>query len=290
MAINGYLVHNITKTSDKFLKQLETWKESFNSKKINIKLVNNINAFNIIKNDSEKIDFVLFYDKDIALMYELLSLNIRLFNNVDAIRLCDDKAYTYAYLIKNKITTPKTVVLPLTFFENVEKYFDEIKELVNIEGIKYPFVVKERRSSLGLGVFLIHNDLEFRNILKLRGDKELLVQEYIGYEKGKDYRVFVINHRPKIVVTRTNKNDFRSNVELGGKMEKLENPDEELLKIAMKTSLSLNMDFGAIDIVKDQNNKYYVLEANSNAFTINLDKLSKESISKQIVNYIVEHI
>jgi len=290
MAINGYLVHNVTKTSDKFLKQIETWKDVFKNKKVNLKLVNNINAFNIIKNDNEKVDFVLFYDKDIALMYELQSLNIPLFNNVDAIRLCDDKAYTYAYLLKNKITTPKTVVLPLTFFENVEKYFNEIKEIVNIEGIKYPFIVKERRSSLGLGVFLIHNDSEFRNILKLRGDKELLVQEYIGFEKGKDYRVFVINHRPKIVVTRLNKEDFRSNVELGGKMAKLDNPDEELLKIAMKTSLALNMDFGAIDIVKDQNNKYYVLEANSNAFTINLDKFSNNSISKDVANYILEHI
>ncbi len=289
MAIKGYLVHNITQHSDKFLTQLNIWKDAFKENHIDLIVINNLIAFNTIKNDKDA-KFVLFYDKDIALMYELLSLNIPLFNNVDAVRLCDDKAYTYAYLIKNKISTPKTIVLPLTFFKHVDSFFKEIKELINIENIKYPLIVKERRSSLGLGVYLIKSDQELLKVIKEKGDRELIVQEYIGYEVGTDYRVYLINHRPKIVVTRVNKKDYRSNVELGGKMSLIKNPDEELLKIAMKTSLALKMDFGAIDIVKDKDNKYYVLEANSNARTMNLDKLSKQSISKEVVKYIIENI
>jgi len=289
MATNGYIVANITQEEiPSFKQQINTYIEAFKKEGVNIKLANNLNALDLLKKE-EHVDFVLFLDKDIALIYLIMNLGIKVFNSVDAIRMCDDKAYTYAQFIKNKINTPKTIVMPLTFFNKLTNYFERIKQLIEINNIKYPFIVKERRSSLGLGVYLVHNENEFKKILEDKWQRELIVQEYIDYEIGKDYRVFLINHRPKIVVTRINKNDFRSNVEQGGKMSLIKDPDENLLRIAIKASLAVQLDFGAVDIVKDEHN-YYVLEVNSNARTMNLDKLSSNNISKQVVKYILENI
>ena len=289
MAINGYLIYNITQKNQKIFKsQIEAYQKAFALEHVKLKLVDNLHALEVIKKEKH-VDFVLFWDKDIALAYELLNLNIKVFNNVDALRLCDDKAYSYALFNKNKIRTPKTYVLPLTFFEDLTKYFIEIKKEMKLKELKYPLIVKERRNSLGLGVYLVHNDNELKKVLKNKWQRELIIQEYIDYEYGKDYRVYVINHRPKAVVSRTNKNDFRSNVELGGKMKVINNPDPELLKLAIRSSLALKLDFGAIDIVKDKYH-YYVLEVNSNARTLTIEKLAKTPLTRSVAKYILSNI
>ena len=290
MAINGYLIYNITQKSQKIFKtQIEAYVDAFRLEHVKLKLVDNLHALEVIKKEKH-VDFVLFWDKDIALVYQLLNLNIKVFNNVDALRLCDDKAYSYALFNKNKIPTPKTMVLPLTFFEDLSKYFMEIKRLIKSNNLKYPLIVKERRNSLGLGVYLVHNDNELKKILKNKWQRELIIQEYIDYEYGKDYRVYVINHRPKAIVSRSNKNDFRSNVELGGKMKIISKPDNELLKVAIRASLALKLDFGAIDIVKDKNHKYLVLEVNSNARTLTIEHLAKTPLTRSVAKYILSNI
>lgn len=290
MAIKGYLIYNITKENDKiFTSQIAAWINAFKLENVDIKVVNNLLALDTIKSDKD-VRFVLFWDKDVALMYELANLGIKLFNNIDAVRLADDKAYTYARLIKYKVNTPRTLVMPLTFIVDLTKYFDAIKSLLKVHGINYPMVVKERRNSLGLGVYLVKSDEELRCVLKEKWSRELIVQEYIGYEPGVDYRVYVINHRPKVVVMRKNTKDFRSNIEQGGVMSVIVNPHKDLLKIALKASLAVQLDFGAIDIVRDANNKYYVLEVNSNARTATIDKIAKTPLTRSVVKYILNNI
>lgn len=289
MAIKGYLVHNlIHKEVPFFATQIEAWIKAFKSCHATLKTVDNLHAYDVIK--KEKPNFVLFWDKDIALAYELINLGVKVFNNVDALRLCDDKAYTYAMLIKNKIPTPKTMVMPLTFYQNGIKHFSLIKQKLKEHHLTYPFVVKERCNSLGLGVYLIKNDQELKKIFKDKWDKHLLIQEFISAEPGKDYRVYVINHRPKAVVVRCNKKDFRSNVHQGGKMTNLKNPDSELLKVAIRSSLAVNLDFGAIDIVKDKNGHYLVLEINSNARTATIDQVAKTPLTRSVAKYILNNI
>jgi len=284
----GYIVYNVTQKDEKiFSTQIDAFVNAFKNENVDLIKVDNVNAYKTISNDKDT-SFILFWDKDIALMYELSNLDIPMFNNVDAIRICDDKAYTYAHLIKGKVATPKTVVLPLTFFKDITNYFNEIKEL--IKDISYPLIVKERRSSLGLGVYLVKDENELLNLIKDKWNRELIVQEYISYEVGKDYRVYLVNHRAKAVVSRTNKNDFRSNVELGGVMEEITSPDEELVRTAIKASLAVKLDFGAVDLVKDKDNNYYVLEVNSNARTATLDKIAKTPVTSGVAKYILSNI
>ena len=290
MATKGYIVFNITQKDEAIFKsQVEAFIDAFKQSNANLIPIDNLHALETIQNEHD-VNFILFWDKDIALMYSLMNLKIPLFNNIDAIRLCDDKAFTYAMLMKKKIATPKTIVLPLTFNKNLNQYFNEINSLLTINKISYPLIVKERCSSLGLGVYLINNELELKDLLNDKYDKALLIQEYINYEYGQDYRVYLVNHRVKAIVTRINKKDFRSNLEQGGEMFNIPNPSPSLLRIAIRASLAVKLDFGAVDIVKDKNNKYYVLEVNSNARTLTLDSITKQNITKSVAEYILENI
>jgi len=290
MAIKGYLVYNVTQENEKiFSSQIDAFIDAFKKERAKLLTVNNINAYEKISKDKD-VKFILFWDKDIALMYQLENLNIKMFNNVDAIRLCDDKAYTYARLVKHKVNTPKTIVIPLTFFKKVNNYYSEILELIKKAKITFPLIVKERCSSLGLGVYLIKNAMQLKSIIKRKWQRELIIQEYISYEVGRDYRVYLINHRPKAIVTRFNKKDFRSNVEQGGKMSVVGNAEHSLLKQAMKASIALNLDFGAVDLVKDKDNRYYVLEVNSNARSATIDSLIDNNLTRSIAQYILQNI
>lgn len=289
MAIKGYLVYNISQEKQAIFKsQIKAWQNAFKLEGVDLKLTNNFKALSILK--KSKPNFVLFWDKDVALMYEIMNLGIKVFNSVDAVRLCDDKAFTYAYLIKRSVLTPKTVVSPLTFYVPIEKYFNEIKVLMKENKIGYPCIVKERRSSLGLGVYLVKNDVELKKVFKTFGYRELIIQEYIAYQKGTDYRVYLINHKPVIAVTRVNKKDFRSNVEQGGVMSLIKKPEPTLLSEAIKASKALKLDFGAVDLVKAKDHRYYVLEVNSNARTATIDKISKTPLTRSVAKYILNNL
>lgn len=286
MAINGYLIYNFTQENqDIFKSQIDGFIESFKKVNIDLKTVNNFDALDVLNHDP-KYKFILFWDKDLALLQSLYNFKKPVFNNLYSITICDDKAYTYSKLVKSNVRTPKTYVLPLTFNKPINNYFEKIKLNINKNEINYPLIVKERKSSLGLGVYLINNEKELLKILDEKWEKELLIQEYIGFEKGVDYRVYLIENRPVIAVKRKNNNDYRSNIEQGAKMEIIDNPDEELLKIAMKASLATKIDFGAVDIVKDKDGLYYVLEVNSNARTMTFDKLFDKKITDKIAEYI----
>lgn len=289
MVINGYLIYNISKQNDDiFVTQINGFKKSFQNKKIKLNIVNNVRALSLITKDP-KVDFVLFWDKDLALANILTNMNIKIFNNLDALTLCDDKAYTYGQFIKYKVLTPKTYIIPFVFYDDVAKYLETIKKESNKYKFQYPLIIKERCSSLGLGVKLAHNETEFKRILTKFGDRHLLLQEYIKEEVGIDYRVYLINHKVEAVVTRINKRDFRSNVEQGAKMYPVNNPSPLLLKEAIKASKATKLDFGAVDLVK-QNNRYYALEVNSNARTLTIDQLTKINLTDKVVDYIISKI
>ena len=66
--------------------------------------------------ESERPDFVLFWDKDVNLAKSLENKGVPVFNSARSIALCDDKAKTYLAL-ENKLKQPKTIIAPLSFFD-----------------------------------------------------------------------------------------------------------------------------------------------------------------------------
>lgn len=278
----GLIVYNLTQYSDKYMQQINAYMNAFDKIRINLLKASNSE---VIENFDKycKVKFVIFYDKDIALAREFELHGIRVFNRSSTISLCDDKALTYQELKKNKVPMPKTVVLPYAMGQNLYDYLEQIKPIV--AQFTYPFIIKERVGSFGDQVYLVNDENELASILRLHGDKPLLIQEYIEASKGRDVRAFVIGNKVVIAVNRINENDFRSNVNQGGVMS-IYKKKGNIKKIAIKASLAVNADFSGVDIVFNSKNKPLVLEVNSNPRTESIKEATKVDVTTQVARYV----
>ncbi len=217
-------------------------------------------------------DFCVFLDKDIALARLLENMGIRVYNTSATIQTCDNKAYTHIAL-QNIVPTPKTHLSPLTYFEHEYE-----------QPLAFPFVLKECYGSWGAQVYLIQSDEMFRKTLKKIGNTPFVIQEYIE-ARGTDYRLYTIGGKVVGAMQRKNEHDFRANCELGGIATKY-TPSDEMIKIAEKASRYLNLDFGGIDLMQDQNGQIYFIEANSSAQVVHFQKTTGINIPELVFDYI----
>ena len=227
--------------------------------------------------ESEKPDFVLFWDKDTALARLLEKREIPVFNSARAIELCDDKAKTYAEL-SGVVPQPETIIAPLSYFKT--DYADFVKKAVEKLGL--PVVFKERCGSFGEQVFLCESESE---ALSHINEKPFLLQKFVASSKGEDVRIEVVGGRCVAAMKRKNKNDFRSNLTNGGTAEAYE-PTEREKETALKACEALRLAFGGVDILKSGE----VCEVNSNAHIINIMNETKTDIAPLIFEYIRERI
>ncbi|MDV2685305.1 RimK family alpha-L-glutamate ligase [Alkalihalophilus lindianensis] len=122
----------------------------------------------------------------------------------------------------------------------------------------FPFVAKEIRNSMGKGVFLIHNEVEFRDYAE--NNPTLYVQEYL--EIDRDLRVCFVGDEVIASYWRINENNsFHNNVAQGGKIS-FEDIPEEAVELVSKTARSLGIDHAGFDLVF-ANGKMYFLEFNT---------------------------
>lgn len=281
----GIIVTNITQTSPRFRKQVDSFLFATNRLK-NFKLTE-VKASNVIKylEVNKDIDFCLFWDKDIYLARLIEEKGIKTYNSSRAIALCDDKGLTYQALKTYKVKTPNTFVFSLTYNENINQYLDEIMPSLVLLG--FPLVIKERFGSFGEQVYLVNDVEELKQLLTKVGDSPLLAQTYIDYEKGVDYRVYVINGKAVLAVKRENKDDFRSNVNQGGVMSEVF-LDKKMEEVATKAAKATQCVYAGVDLIKDEAGNYLVLEVNSNARTINAYEASGFDLAYHYLKFINE--
>lgn len=217
-------------------------------KKLNIKilliLIENL-EFGIRNNT-----WFLKYDKesipkpDFAInrtIYPLLSkhleyIDIRVFNNSQISEICNDKAKTYQAVAQLGIHMVDTA-----FYS-----FARLGEAFNT--VKSPSVLKAVAGHGGNQVFLLEpnesTDVE-RNKIRTMLDRSDVVLQPLTGTRHQDLRVYVIGHKIIAAVLRTAKEGFKSNYSLGGKVEKYELSDEEILIVEKIISM---FDFGLVGI------------------------------------------
>ena len=229
----------------------------------------------------QKYDFCIFLDKDVILANMLEKAGITLFNSAEAIRVCDDKMLTYVTLAGNGIKMPKTISSPLMYTENQDKKF---LEKVSCE-LGFPIVVKNVYGSMGKSVWLAENSQQLEELfLRLRRFPHLY-QKFVGKGYGEDIRVITVGKKVVSAMKRINENDFRSNIELGGRGEAV-TLTEKQIQLAEKVSQVLNLDYAGIDIIDED----YVGEVNSNAFFREFEKVTGEKVAEKYVEYIINKI
>lgn len=230
-------------------------------------------------------DFVLFWNKDVALGKALENQGLRLFNPSEAIRLCDNKAYTTEALA-GIVNMPKTFKVPMTFDGigyNNSDFIDMISDIIG-----YPFVVKECWGSYGGQVYLATDKERAVEIFASVDGTECIVQEYISTNSGRDLRAYVVGDRVVAAIERRNSHDFRANIANGGESfpYAITKEQEEMAVLAAK---SLGLDFAGVDLLFLENDAPILCEVNSNAQFKGLYQATGIDITDAIFEHITDH-
>ncbi len=229
-------------------------------------------------------DFVVYLDKDKYLSRLLTRVGMRLFNSATAIETCDDKMLTYLALSGTGLTVPKTISAPLCYTPNAipQKIF-----LDEVEKLGYPLVAKKSYGSFGAGVELVCNRNELEKLEKEWLYLPHFYQAFVG-KKGRDIRVIVIGGKAVAAMERMAQGDeFRSNIELGGKGRAIE-LSEEYRKAAETAAKAIGLDYCGVDLLEGETP--IVCEVNSNAFFEGLEGVTGVNVAKLYAEYIVEII
>ena len=310
----GWLIVNEYLDTEKFLEIRKLFLSGAEKKNVKLTVYTNADfavdlSGAVVKSrafDEGEPEFIIFYDKDIALAAALEKMGYRLYNSADAIDVCDSKVKTATRISEYnlncrgdeaKILMPKTYKVPFTyenigikdsysfdFLEYVEKDLCEAGEGA-LSGA-YPMVIKESNSSFGMGVHLAGSREEAVKLICEYGNKECIIQEYLSYSSGRDYRLQMVSDKCVCAMMRSNENDFRANITNGGKMSEYKPTDEDL-SLARNVMKCLKLDFAGIDIMHDKSGRAVFLEANSNAHFKNIYDLTGINAAEKMIEYIV---
>ncbi|MDE7439314.1 MAG: RimK family alpha-L-glutamate ligase, partial [Clostridia bacterium] len=251
---------------------------------VDCEIVKNINIAEIRNGviSAERADICVFLDKDKAAARLLEKSGARLINCAEAIEVCDDKMLTHIALANNGIPMPDSIYAPLCYYSDAQIDQNFLKQ---VEKLGYPLVAKKCFGSLGAGVYLINSYSE----LEAFEDKNKLTahfyQKFIG-NGGEDIRVIVIGGKYVCAMKRSNENDFRSNIELGGHGEKYE-ADKELIQLCENVAKILKLDYCGIDVLTDGTGTRYICEVNSHAFFAEAERFCNVNIAKKYSELII---
>ena len=208
-----------------------------------------------------KPDFVLFWDKDVALAQRLEAAELPVFNSAAAIATCDDKIKTALALARHRVAQPRTIFAPKTFEGVGYASLDFLRTAVDTLGL--PLIIKEAYGSFGQQVYLAQTQAEAEDIVRRIGHKDFLMQEFVAASRGTDLRVNVVGGEVVAAMRRFSATDFRSNVTLGGGMERA-TPTLAQHDAAVAACRAVGADFAGVDILFGPNGEPLVCEVNSN--------------------------
>ena len=286
--MKAWLVVNSFMNTDKFKHLYEMLSSAFDKRgvSLDIKTASDI-SLEVGKKLDEKVDFIIFWDKDIYLAQRLESQGYKLFNSAKAIELCDNKILMYQALAASNIRIPRTFIAPKTF----EGLNYSKRDFVNkaIKEIGLPLVIKEAYGSFGEQVYLANSLEEANKIIDQIGYKDFLMQEYIASSKGRDIRINVVGDKAIVSMLRENKNDFRSNISNGGTGTKFE-PKHEYIDLALKATKALGLDFAGVDAMFGPNDEPIICELNSNPQFASTFQYTGVNLAEVIADYILNNL
>lgn len=237
--------------------------------------------------NTQKYDFCVFLDKDKVAARLLEKSGMRLFNSAAAIEVCDDKMLTNIALANGGFNIPDCVYAPLCYRAESDINVRFLNETA--QKLSFPLVAKSNYGSLGAGVTLISGKEELYAYEKRNLLSPHFYQKFIDCGAGEDIRVIVIGGKALCAMERRNENDFRSNIELGGKGENYP-LTKELEKLCENVAERLGLDYCGVDILAGKNGSPYVCEVNSNAFFAAAEKVCNVNVAGSYAGYMLEQI
>lgn len=169
--------------------------------------------------------------------------------------------------------------------------FASIEELTKWGKKKFPFIAKDVIGSCGTGVFKISNDRELEELIKKFNSnlkiKALLIQRFLP--KAEDLRVVMLGGKIVGAMKRVAKlGNFLSNFSQGGMVEeyKIED-DSEAGKVAVDTVKLFKLDYCGVDLMRNKEGKWIVLEVNRSCQFEGFESATKINVARAIINYLL---
>ena len=151
-------------------------------------------------------------------------------------------------------------------------------------------VLKPLGGKGGEGIlFLKEGDRNFNSIVEVstqRGQEPVMVQEYLPAAKEGDKRIIMLDGKPIGAVNRVpSGNEFRGNMAVGGKAEKIDitKREKEICDLVAPQLKADNLYFVGIDVIGG-----YLTEVNVTSPTgiREIDRLNDVSLGKQVVEWL----
>ena len=277
--MKGVILVNAYIRSEGAVRQAERIKEELAARGIGARIEKN-GAF--LCRVAENTDFCVYLDKDKYLSRMLEKCGVRLFNSAESVELCDDKMLTYIALAGGGVNLPDTLPAPLCYYADAKVRREYVKEIGAALG--YPLIAKKSFGSWGMDVELIQNEKELAEVAEKFRMSPHLYQKYVAAHRGEDYRVLVVGGRAIAVMKRTNRRDFRSNIECGGTGSRAEVPADFIAQ-AERCAEILGLDYCGVDIL-DDGGRPVVCEVNSNAFFNEAEKVTGVNVAGAFAGHI----
>lgn len=152
---------------------------------------------------------------------------------------------------------------------------------------EYPVIAKHERGYQGKSVRKFESREELEKFVNKINEKNLgmfLWQKYLPTKW--DIRVVIVGGKAIGGMKRSAVGEeFRSNFSLGGAVE-VWNLSEEEKNLAEKVAQVCGLDYGGVDIMKDENSENYILEVNRQCQFQGFEKATGINVAKKIVEMI----
>ena len=243
-------------------------------------------GFEVSRNDTVAIirGSVVRKDSWLDIISTLEKHSICVVNSRQTINVCADKYRTSLRLSDYGIKQPKTVLVSDP--EKSALAFDKLDT-------DFPIIMKTLRGSKGVGVLFVESEKSLDSIVQLINkqdeDTDLLLQEYI--KNDYDVRVLVLGGKVLATMKRpVIEGDFRSNVSLGSKPEKIKLTELEI-EASLLAAKAVNGVWTAVDFIPSKNREKdapFIIEVNSSPGTEGIEEASGQNISKEIITFFAD--
>jgi len=175
--------------------------------------------------------------------------------------------------------------LGLPFVET--RVFGSRKQAIN-SITNFPVIIKNKHGSKGMLVYKIHNQEELVKLLGKSETSSLLVQPFL--KAGEDIRVIVLGFKALGAMKRiAQPGQYLTNFSAGGRVEKylLEN-DSEAIRISETLAKNLHMEYGGVDLMKDEKGSWQILEFNRPCQFEGFEKATGLNLAGNILDYLMK--
>ncbi|SMC90390.1 SSU ribosomal protein S6P modification protein [Desulfocicer vacuolatum DSM 3385] len=217
-----------------------------------------------------------------ALLRQLMHLNIPLINGVEGITIARNQYITLQTLAAADLPVPDT------FFITAEEGFHRAVTLLG----GYPVIAKKMDGMGGEGVFKITGNDDISKLCHtlLKEKKGAVVQRFIPPENRRDLRILVVgNEVIGAMALSPGKGEFRSNFHLNGKAQCVD-LSAEWKTMAIKATRACHLEISGVDLIITAEGRPYIMEVNYSPGFRGLEEATHIDIAGKIIEHVCHRI